>query len=206
MIRMCLLFLILSGAAVAADWPQTLSVEVNTLGTPVSEERLPLPYDVLLTRPLMTQALEAYYQRKALIEVLYSRLNPADNTWSRVILMYMDRNKARNQPELARKKNEHMIVELAFIRIYFNELPQALINEVKNSNTPFGALLVKYHIDVMSQDRQYFFLPCSQELSERMPCAVSDKLFGRRNTLVKKDSRKTVANVLEILSAARPAN
>nr|HEN5517625.1 hypothetical protein [Legionella pneumophila] len=100
------------------------------MSTVLSKDSLISPYNYLLTQPLMTTTLEKYYQRTSRIKVITAFTNPHNNTYSRIIILYVDRNKKRNNVELAQKKNEIIPVELAAININFEELPEKLITDI----------------------------------------------------------------------------
>ncbi|HAT8432108.1 TPA: hypothetical protein GCS77_13710, partial [Legionella pneumophila] len=100
------------------------TVKISTI---LSKDNLISPYNYLLTQPLMTTTLEKYYQRTSRIKVITAFTNPHNNTYSRIIILYVDRNKKRNNVDLAQKKNEIIPVELAAININFEELPEKLI-------------------------------------------------------------------------------
>jgi hypothetical protein len=165
----------------------------------VNKDSLPVPYNYLLLQPLMTKGMETYYQRIPLIRTLYAAKIPSDNTYFRAILMFVDKDKDRNNPQWAQKKNEILIVELAFITINFNELPTKLINDVLNTNIPFGTLLSNNQINVVSTDRSYFAIKCNPLLSSLTHCTLNSTLYGRKNTLINRDSKKWLARVVEIL-------
>lgn len=165
----------------------------------VSKESLPDPYKYLLVQPLMTKGIETYYQRTPLIQTLYAVRNPNDNTYFRTILMFVDKRKDRNNPQSAQKTNETMIVELAFITINFNELPNKVINDVLTTNIPFGTLLSNHQIKIVSTNRSYFAIKCNQLLSSLTHCPLNSTLYGRKNTLINADNQKWLAHVVEIL-------
>ncbi|HAT4722448.1 TPA: hypothetical protein I9540_002994, partial [Legionella pneumophila] len=79
------------------------TVKISTI---LSKDNLISPYNYLLTQPLMTTTLEKYYQRTSRIKVITAFTNPHNNTYSRIIILYVDRNKKRNNVDLAQKKNE----------------------------------------------------------------------------------------------------
>ncbi|KTD64966.1 hypothetical protein [Legionella shakespearei] len=165
----------------------------------VNKDSLPVPYNYLLLQPLMTKGIETYYQRIPLIRTLYAARNTSDNTYFRAILMFVDKRKDRNNPQWAQKKNETMIVELAFITINFNELPTKLINDVLNTNIPFGTLLSDNQVNVVSTGRSYFAIKCNELLASLTHCTLNSTLYGRKNTLIKADNKKWLAQVVEIL-------
>lgn len=70
--------------------------------------------------------------------------------------MLIDGNKARNCSELAQRKKEAMIVELAFIKMNFKELPDTVIRGALKTNTSFGALLSNNTMKISTSERAYF--------------------------------------------------
>ncbi|HAT8179159.1 TPA: hypothetical protein JA361_06710 [Legionella pneumophila] len=170
------------------------------MSTILSKDSLISPYNYLLTQPLMTTTLERYYQRTSRIKVITAFINPHNNTYSRIIILYVDRNKKRNNVDLAQKKNEIIPVELAAIKINFEELSEKLITDIIHTNIPFGKLLTQHHLQVFSKDRSYFSLACNKMLASLIHCKPNKKLYGRTNLLVRADNKKWVAQVIEILS------
>ncbi|HEL8436815.1 TPA: hypothetical protein U0D71_002071 [Legionella pneumophila] len=170
------------------------------MSTVLSKDSLISPYNYLLTQPLMTTTLEKYYQRTSRIKVITAFTNPHNNTYSRIIILYVDRNKKRNNVELAQKNNEIIPVELAAININFEELPEKLITDITHTNIPFGKLLTQYHLKVFSKDRRYFSVICNNMLASLIHCKPNKKLYGRTNVLARVDNKKWVAHVIEILS------
>ncbi|STX55633.1 Uncharacterised protein [Legionella beliardensis] len=165
----------------------------------VTQSSLPSPYNYLLTQPLMTKGLEKYYQRTPIIQTIYAKKNKHDNTYYRAIIMLVDSNKTRNNPELAQKKKEAAVIELAFIRMNFNELPKKVIADVLNTNIPFGKLLLNNHIKTFSTDRSYFSIKCNEAFSSLMRCKLNSQLYGRTNSLIRMDNNRLIAHVVEIL-------
>ncbi|KTD35552.1 hypothetical protein Lmor_0999 [Legionella moravica] len=172
----------------------------------INQEHLPAPYNDLLTQQLLTPALENYYKRKAIIRVIQAHQNPGSHTYSRMITMLLDSNKQRNDPQMAQELNESLIAELAFITIYFKELPQELVGEITRSNIPFGTLLKKYGIIATSTNRYYFKSQCNPELARTIQCSVNSTIYGRINTLVRVDNHRVIARVIELLSGIRCQN
>ncbi|MBA2652194.1 MAG: hypothetical protein H0U73_08010 [Tatlockia sp.] len=183
----------------AADLP-TQSLEqkrinlsnIVKLGTKVNQANLPFPYDYLLTQPLMTKGIEKYYQCTAIIQTVYAKKNSTNNTFFRIILMLL-------KPNSKLKEKEAPVVELAFITMNFKELPQTIINDVLDTNIPFGKSLLKNHFKTRSRDRQYFSVSCDNVLSSLTHCTLNRKLYGRSNTLLRKDNNRWIARVVEIL-------
>lgn len=186
-----------------ADQMERLTNVAQT-GMPVESITLPSPYKYLLMQPLMTSGIEAYYGRTALIKTVYAIKNQHDNTYSRASIMYLDRNKTRNNVNEAWAKNEAFTVELAFITINFAELPKPLIAEVLNTNIPFGKLLTRHKIRISTDDRNYFEVACNEELMALLSCKANSKVYGRTNTIIHADTKKWLAHVVEVLSGARP--
>ena len=174
--------------------------EVGKISTKVSKEVLPAPYNYLLTQPLMTKGIETYYQRTPFIQTIYATKNHHNNTYSRAIVMRVDNNKARNNVTLAIRKKETMVVELAFITMNFEELPPKIINNVINTNVPFGKLLSNNHVKISTKDRTYFWITCDQVLASLTDCHLNNKLYGRTNTIIKANNNQWLAHVVEILA------
>lgn len=170
--------------------------------SPLKEKELPPPYDFLLTEPLMTISLEKYYSRAAQIKTIDAIKNENENTYSRVIMMVVDGDKARNDIKLALAQREEIVIELALIVINFNELPENIIKGVLNSKVPFGELLVSNHLESLTTELGYFSVNCSAMLLPYFAGNANNKLFGRRNTLVRKDNGKWIAQVVQLLSGS----
>ncbi|MCW8410201.1 hypothetical protein OQJ13_14570 [Legionella sp. PATHC035] len=173
--------------------------EINKLGRKVSSAQLPSPYSKLLTQPLMTPSIEKYYGRHAIIKTIVASQDPESNTYRRSIVMLIDSNKERNEPNVAQTKKEAMVVELAFITMNFNELPKSMIAEVLHTDTPFGKLLTKYQIQTLTQNRNYYKVRCDETLASLINCNLNDSIYGRTNTLIRANNKKWLAHVVEIL-------
>ncbi|KTD41760.1 hypothetical protein [Legionella parisiensis] len=173
--------------------------EIDKIGTQVSSTQLPEPYNKLLTQPLMTKSIEKYYARNAIIKTICTNKDQLSNTYRRSIIMFVDRNKTRNKPNVAQTKNEVMAVELAFIKMNFNELPKSVIEEVLHTNTPYGKLLLKHHMQVITQDRNYYKIRCDSKLKSLIHCNLNNFIYGRTNTIIRADNKKWLAHVVEIL-------
>ncbi|CAM2968345.1 Uncharacterised protein [Legionella steigerwaltii] len=173
--------------------------EINKIGTKVSPAQLPNPYNELITQPLMTQSIEKYYGRRAIIKTIFAKQDPEDNTYHRSIIMLIDSDKERNEPNFAQSKKEAIVVELAFITMNFNELPKDLKEEVLHTNIPFGKLLTKYHIQTLSQNRNYYKIRCNSTLVSLIHCHLNAFIYGRTNILIRADNKKWLAHVVEIL-------
>jgi hypothetical protein len=178
---------------------RTLS-DVGKISTKVNKDMLPVPYNYLLTQPLMTKGIEKYYQRTSFIQTMYAKKNQHNNTYSRAIVMFIDNNKARNNVKLAQRKKETIVVELAFITMNFKELPPRIIKDVINTNVPFGKLLSNNHVKISTKDRTYFWITCDQVLASLTDCHLNSKLYGRTNTIIKANNNKWLAHVVEILT------
>ncbi|KTD67239.1 hypothetical protein Lste_3445 [Legionella steelei] len=172
---------------------------INKIGIKVSSAQLPSPYNELLTQPLMTQGIEKHYGRRAIIKTIFANQNSENNTYRRSIVMLVDSNKERNEPNFAQTKKEAMVVELAFITMNFNELPKNMKEEVLQTNIPFGKLLIKHHIQALSQNRNYYKLQCGRALASLINCNLNASIYGRTNTLIRADNKKWLAHVVEIL-------
>ena len=174
-------------------------INIHKMAIRITQSRLPSPYNYLLTQPLMTKGLEKYYQRTPIIQTIYAKRNKRDNTYYRTIIMLVDSNKTRNNPELAQKKKEAAVIELAFIRMNFNELPKKVIADVLNTNIPFGKLLLSNHIKTFPTHRSYFSIKCNEAFSSLMHCKLNSQLYGRTNSLIRMDNNRLIAHVVEIL-------
>lgn len=177
----------------------TIFTDIVSHAKGVTLDNLSVPYDYLLTQPLMTIGLEKYYQRTPMIKVIYALRNQHRNTYSRVIIMYVDRHKNRNNPILAQKKNEAIPVELAVITVNFNELPEKIITDILHTEIPFGKLLTNHHFKTSTGERTYFTVSCNNFLRTMAHCKLNKKLYGRTNTIIRSDNKKWIAHVVEIL-------
>ncbi|KTD10652.1 hypothetical protein Lgra_1618 [Legionella gratiana] len=173
--------------------------EIDKIGTKVNPSQLPSPYNDLLTQPLMTKAIEKYYGRTAIVKTIEAHLEQSSTIYHRSIIMLVDKNKERNQPELAQTKKEVIVAELAFITINFNELPKTLVDDVLHTNIPFGRLLTQYDVQVLTQDRNYFKVSCNRTLATFIHCPLNQSVYGRTNTIIRADNKKWLAHVVEIL-------
>ena len=171
----------------------------NLPGMAVKKNKLPAPYDYLLTQSLMTPAIEKYYQRSPVIQKIYSVKNEESNTYSRISIMLIDKDKVRNNADIAQEKNEEVVVATAVIEMNFNALPEKIRNEVLTTNVPFGKLLVANRLRIVSKDRVYFSLRCNKPLSALTLCKVNSSIYGRINTIIRADNKKWLARVIEIL-------
>ena len=172
---------------------------VEKTSTRVNQDMLPTPYNYLLTQPLMTKGIEKYYQRTPIIQMIYAVKNRRNNTYSRAIMMLIDSSKARNNVELAQRRQETMVVELAFITMNFNALPKEIITAVLNTNIPFGTLLSDNHVKVSITGRTYFSVKCNKELASLTHCNLNSIIYGRTNTIIRAVDNQWLAGVVEIL-------
>lgn len=172
---------------------QTLSIEL------VKKQDIPFPYSYLVSQPLMTIGIATYYNRTPkILEPLYEIYNDKTKTYSRGILMIIDKNIERNDPLIANHLGESTVVEIGFITINLSLFPENVINEILNTHIPFGAILKKNSFDVNSSNVNYIKIECDHILKKYIAC--KNKLFGRTNTLVRKDNNMEVARVVEILT------
>jgi hypothetical protein len=169
----------------------------------VSQSQLPTPYNDVLTQPLMTNSIKTYYQRTPIIKIIYSKQNPLQKTYSRLIKMIIDKNKYRNNPSIAQKKKEAITVELAYITINFDALPKKMIAEVLHTTVPFGQLLTVNHIKVQTKERTYFSTRCNEMIKRFLHCKTNTKLYGRTNTIYSLDNQRWIAHVIEVLPNER---
>lgn len=157
---------------------------------PIARELLPAPFNHLLTPPLMTPGLEQFYSGTGRVQLLYSTQNKEKKTYSRVILMFIDSKDS---------KAIQLPVELAFITINLDALPVNLIDELLHTNTPFGNLLIQYHVKTLSRNRQFYSLVCNEKLSRMIDCQSGKAMYARTHTLINADNKQWLAQVLEIL-------
>ena len=169
----------------------------------VKQEELPTPYDYLLTQPLITIGLEKHYQRTASIKIINFSLNESDGIYTRSILMIVDSNKKRNDAITAGKNHEEVPIELAFIEINFNELPDNITSAITHAKVPFGTIIKKSGLKTYSTDREYFAITCENKLAELIHCKPNAQVYGRKNTIKKKMDNKWIARTLEILPDLR---
>lgn len=177
----------------------THGFDINKNIIRIDEAKIPAPYTYLLTQPLMTKGIERYYGRTAIIQTLYAEQNEEKTIYSRIIRMLLDSNKQRNNPQLAQRKNQTFIAELAFITINFSALSKPMIKDIISTKAPFGSLISKHHISVTSSDRSYFTIKCSKDLAALTHCTLNKTLYGRRNTLIDVKTKQWLAKVVEIL-------
>lgn len=170
-----------------------------TLST-VSQEDLPKPYDFLLTQPVMTLGLASYYKRTPKVRPpLYVLENTQQKTYSRGIIMIVDNDATRNNAAIADTLHDTTIVELGLITMNIAALPPAVIDGVKHSNTPFGALLAQNNINTHDSNRHFFKIECNALLNKNLGCTLKQTLYGRTNTLVNQQG-VWIAHVVEILT------
>lgn len=176
----------------------------NTLQkSTVSKSKLPRPYSYVLTQPLLTGSIKAHYQRTPIINVIDAKQNSLQHTYSRLITMIVDKNKHRNNPSIAQKKNEGLAVELAYITINFDALPEQMIKKILNTTIPFGQLLIENKVQVSTNKRTYFLTPCSKIIAPLLNCQIGSKLYGRTNTIYRADNQQWIAHVTEIMPAMK---
>jgi hypothetical protein len=164
----------------------------------IKKTDLPPPYDYLLTQPLMTTAIEHYYQRTAQIQALYQFYDAKHKINSRGVMMYVDKDKNRDNALLAKQTGQAVTAELGLISMNFAALPEAILEDVTHSSKPFGALLVEYHIPTKRIENRYFKISCQGPFLQYFFCK-NGFLFGRSGTLVRTDDHQWVAQVVEIL-------
>lgn len=174
--------------------------KITVLEKNLNKEKLPVPYNFLLIQPLMTIGIEKYYHRTPKIEIISAKKDEQANTYSRAIIMLIDGNKERNDVKTAQLKNEAVAVEFALITMNFSELPDKVITGVLNSKVPFGKLLVMNKLETYDTGQQYFAVRCDSVVAHYLRCSKNSRLYGRTNTIVRKDNQKWIAQVVEILS------
>ena len=168
----------------------------------VLEQALPDPDHFLLTQPIMTLGVAHYYQATPKIRLpLYTIHNIQDKTYSRAIIMIVDSNRIRDDALLADQKNESLIVELGMIKINSSVLPLRVMDDVENTQIPFGALLARAKIKIHHTNTHYFSILCNSTLANLLNCDKNKVLYGRTNTLVSDDNDQWIARVVEISTA-----
>lgn len=185
------------------DFYNFFDKKITLLPDKATTKELPRPYDFLLNQPLMTIGVEEYYQRTPKIKVINALRNKKSNTYSRAVIMLIDKDKARNNVSIAQTKKNEVVVEFALITMNFNALPETIITGVLSSDVPFGKLLAKNKIRTFSKDKHYFSVNCEAFIAKYLHCNAGNKLFGRTNTLVNADNGKWLAYVVELLSGTR---
>lgn len=165
----------------------------------IAENTLPYPFKCLLTQPLMTKGLENFYQRTAIIQVITAINNPQEHTYSRMIVMNIDSDIARNKPDMAQKDHTQIPIEVALITMNLQQLPPSLIEKVMHSNIPFGRLLLQHKLKTISKSVNFYSLPCNHELAQLIHCPVNKTIYARTNTLYRTDNHQWIARVWEIL-------
>lgn len=174
-----------------SNWPVLKFVEKGDL---------PKPYDHLLTQTLMTAGLAHYYRRTPKVRTpLYVVENKSQKTYSRAIIMVVDKNAQRDDARKADQLGEAKIVELGLITMNFSALPPAVIEGVRHTKTPFGALLKKNNVKAVDTKRYFFTVICGPTLANTVGCTRGETLYGRTNTLVNQQG-EWIAHVNEILA------
>ncbi len=171
------------------DWPQ-----INYVDKP----SLPSPYDFLLTQPLMTMAIEYYYQRTPQIKTLHEFYEAEQHYHSRVVLMYVDQDPSRDEALLAQKMGQAVVAELAMIHINLSGLTEDIVQEIERSTKPFGAILLEFGIASQRIHNRYFQLSHSSVFSDYLACN-KPFFYGRSSTLLRSDNQAFLAQVVEIL-------
>jgi hypothetical protein len=178
-----------------STWPALFFIE---------KSQLTVPYDYLLTQPLMTVGIAQYYQRTPQVrKPLYRIENSNQQIYSRGIIMIIDNDQHRDQALVADHLGQSTVVELGLITINFKALPPTVIDGILHTPTPFGALLVKNHIKTHDAQTHYFMIKCNQHFSQYWQCPAGKILYGRTNTLVRDDNSQWVAHVVEILTGVK---
>ncbi len=166
----------------------------------VKKSELPVPYDFLLTQPVMTLGIAHYYQRTPKVRPpLYVLEDAKQHIYSRGIIMIIDKNAQRDDAIRADHLRQSTIVELGLINIYTAVLPDGFLDEIKHSRTPFGALLAKYQVKTHDTDQYFFKIQCNKFLRQSLGCGRRQMLYGRTNALVNEENIN-VADVVEILT------
>ncbi|MCC5013927.1 MULTISPECIES: hypothetical protein [unclassified Legionella] len=177
--------------------------KISVLEQNINKDKLPEPYNFLLVQPLMTMGIEKYYHRTPKIEIISAKKDEQANTYSRAIVMLIDGNKKRDDVNIAQLRNEAVAVEFALITMNFSELPDKVITGVLDTKIPFGKLLVINQLKTYDTGQQYFAVQCDSVIEHYLHCPKNSRLYGRTNTIIRKDSQKWIAQVVEILSGPR---
>jgi chorismate-pyruvate lyase len=165
----------------------------------ITQNKLTSPYSFLLVQPLMNLGIERFYQRTLRIQVLHEEVNQKDHTYTRAIQMLLEKEKAKNSEIVKPKQEGQLVVEVAFIKINFNELPQEIIKRILNTKIPLGKILSDNKINIISVERAYFSINCNVDLVRFVQCRKNSTIYGRINTLIRADNKKWIAQVVEIL-------
>lgn len=166
----------------------------------VLQSDLPPMENALLTQPLLTPAIAAYYQRTPkILAPLQIQEDVQQQNFYRAVIIAVDQNGTRDDALLAASHNEAFFVALGLININFSALSAAMIEEVRENQIPFGALLIKNHMKTRSVNIRYFKIVCNAHLATILECQPGDIRYGRSNTLMQEDNL-TLAQVVEILT------
>jgi hypothetical protein len=166
----------------------------------VQKSELPIPYDFLLTQPVMTLGIAHYYQRTPKVRPpLYILEDAKQHSYSRGIIMIVDKNAQRDDASRADQLQQSTVVELGLININTEVLPAGFLDEIKQSRTPFGALLAKYQVKTHDTHQYFFKIQCNKLLRQNLGCRCRQMLYGRTNTLANEQNIR-VADVVEILT------
>lgn len=172
--------------------------------TYIEQPALPSPYDFLLTQPLMTIGIADYYQRTPMVRPpLYAVSDAKNKTYSRAVIMVVDKNAQRDDALAADKISESNVAELGLITINMTAVSTAVMEGVVNSQVPFGTLLKKYNVKTRTEGRRYFKTTCDATFSQLLDCPLNTTLYGRTNTLIGEESNLWVAQVVEILTGIK---
>jgi hypothetical protein len=172
--------------------------------TYIEQSVLPLPYDFLLTQPLMTIGIADYYQRTPMVRPpLYAVSDAKNKTYARAVIMVVDKNAQRDDALAADKIGESNVAELGLITINMTVVPATVMEGVVNNQVPFGALLKKYNVKTRTEGRRYFKITCDATFSQLLGCPLNTTLYGRTNTLIGEESNLWVAQVVEILTGVK---
>ncbi len=174
--------------------------------SPVTALQLPAPYDFLLTQPLMTVGITEYYQRTPKIRTpLYAIQENAQQTFARAIVMIIDRDSQRNNALIADPLGEAELVELGLIQMNLAVLSKPLVDNLRHSQVPFGALLVDYQMKTRP-DRTHYFKVVGNALAPYLAHNNQVVLYGRANTLICEKSGQWLARTVEILTGIKESD
>jgi hypothetical protein len=159
---------------------------------------LPKPYDFLLTQDIMTLGISRHYLRSPRIRApIFKTIE--NNIYSRAVIMIIDNNADRDDPDAADSLQQTTAVELGLININLNALPQQITTALENTSMPFGTLLKKHELKTISANRQLFKIRSIPLFQKYLNFSSNELLYGRTNTLIDEQNH-WLANVVEILA------
>ncbi len=148
----------------------------------VEPDSIPEPYHQLLChKEDMTSVLQSYHQQKIHLGLI-EFIEDGNSILRRVSLL----------------REDHKIVEFGAIEINMALFPDAARMEIRNSYTPFGAILEKYQVEYKSNPRGYFQINSDEIINRSLNLQGSHLLFGRVNQ-IRNLQDLSLASVVEIL-------